>query len=69
LIGFGTYKLLGEEAVTAVKMALHEGYTHIDTASYYKNEESIRKAIEESGIARSKLYITSKVDDWEQGSQ
>ena len=41
--------------------ALEFGYTHIDTASAYENEEDIGQAIEESGVERTKLFLTSKV--------
>jgi 2,5-diketo-D-gluconate reductase A len=36
-IGFGTYQMRGEECQRAVKLALVAGYTHIDTASIYRN--------------------------------
>lgn len=61
-VGFGTWQTPdGETAVKAVTAALEAGYTHIDTAEGYENEGSIGKAIAESGIARDKLFITSKL--------
>jgi diketogulonate reductase-like aldo/keto reductase len=62
LIGLGTYLLLGEVGVKAIKNAFNCGYTHLDTASLYKNEDVIRRSIEELGVSRDKLYITSKID-------
>ncbi|MEK6189769.1 MAG: aldo/keto reductase, partial [Carnobacterium alterfunditum] len=44
-IGFGTWQIPNEEAYAAVTMALKNGYTHIDTALAYKNEENVGKAI------------------------
>ena len=43
------------------------GYTHIDTASHYQNEEMIWKAVRYSGIPREKVWITTKIwrDDYE----
>lgn len=69
IIGYGTYELHGQDCVEGTKTALKCGYTHIDTASYYNNEEQIRKAIEESGVAREKIYITSKIYPSQQGAK
>ncbi|MBF0714317.1 aldo/keto reductase [Gemella sp. GH3] len=45
-IGFGTYKLVDEEqTINAINFALENDYKLIDTASYYKNEHIIGKAI------------------------
>ncbi|MDP4550607.1 aldo/keto reductase [Alkalihalobacillus macyae] len=67
-LGFGVFKLGdGEETTNAVKIALETGYRGIDTASYYRNEESVGRAIKESGVEREDLFITSKVWNDEQG--
>ncbi|MDQ0483605.1 aldo/keto reductase [Guptibacillus hwajinpoensis] len=67
-LGFGVFKLEdGEETTNAVKIALETGYRGIDTASYYGNEESVGRAIKESGVEREDLFITSKVWNDEQG--
>ncbi len=67
-IGFGTYKIPdGEDAYNSVKAALACGYRHIDTASLYGNEESVGRAIRDSGIAREDIWVTSKVWDDDQG--
>ena len=61
-VGFGTWQTPdGETAVEAVKTALEAGYRHIDTAAIYRNETSVGQAIEESGIDRSEIFVTSKV--------
>lgn len=60
-IGFGTSLIEGEECVLNIKQALQAGYRHIDTASVYKNEKYIGKAIKESNIPREEIFITSKV--------
>ena len=60
-IGFGTSLIVGDECVNNIKQAIEVGYTHIDTASAYNNEEFIGKAIKESNISRENLFITSKV--------
>ncbi len=61
-IGFGTWQIPnGEAATTIVKEAIACGYRHIDTASAYENEESVGKAVRESGVPREQLFITSKL--------
>ena len=67
-VGFGTYLTPdGEIAVNAIKEALNAGYRHIDTAAVYKNEESVGKAIKESGIDRKEIFVTSKLWNSDQG--
>ncbi|MGM9885776.1 MAG: aldo/keto reductase [Lactococcus sp.] len=63
-VGFGTWQSKdGEEAYQAIKTALEVGYRHIDTAAVYGNEASVGRAIKDSGIARSDLFVTSKLWD------
>ncbi|MDK6621377.1 aldo/keto reductase, partial [Streptococcus agalactiae] len=60
--GFGTWKAEnGEIAYQAVLEALKAGYRHIDTAAIYKNEESVGRAIQDSGIPREEIFVTSKL--------
>ena len=67
-VGLGVYKMEdGNEVVKAVKSALDLGYRHIDTASFYDNEEGVGQAIQESKIPREDLFITTKVWNDEQG--
>ncbi len=62
-IGFGTWQIPnGEAAYNAVSLALKNGYRHIDTAAAYGNEESVGKAIKDSGIKREEIFITSKLE-------
>ncbi len=60
-LGFGTYKLLGEEAARAVDFALNTGYSHIDTAQVYENEDGVGDGLKQSGVARDKIFLTTKV--------
>ena len=60
-IGIGTYKLDPQTAFTIINEGLKLGYSHIDTAQLYKNEESVGKAIKNSGVDREKIFITTKV--------
>jgi len=59
-IGFGTWQTT-ESVQKTVKTALEVGYRHIDTADIYGNEAEIGEAIEESGIERTDLYLTTKI--------
>lgn len=60
-LGFGTWKLRGEDCVTAVRHALDVGYRHFDTAQIYENEEDVGTALKDSGIPRSEIFLTTKV--------
>lgn len=61
-IGFGTWRIEnGPVAVDATRAAIDAGYRHIDTAAAYGNEESVGRAIKESGVSRGDLFLTSKL--------
>lgn len=67
-LGFGVWQVKdGDEAVNAVTDALEAGYRSIDTAVAYQNEEGVGKAIQQSGISRDELFITTKVWNRDQG--
>ncbi len=69
VLGLGTYKLYDKEAEQVVSKALELGYRHIDTASFYENEEAIGRALKKSDVPREELFITSKCWEDEQGSE
>ncbi len=61
LLGFGVWQVPdGTECAAAVRAALEAGYRHIDTAQAYGNEESVGRALRESGIAREQIFVTTK---------
>lgn len=67
-LGFGVWQVKdGDEAVNAVTDALEAGYRSIDTAAAYQNEEGVGKAIQQSGVSRDDLFITTKVWNNDQG--
>lgn len=69
-VGFGTYQVeQGDAAYHAVLSALQAGYRHIDTAQGYGNEESVGRAIKDSGIPREEIFITSKLSNGIRGYQ
>lgn len=69
LIGFGTNVLKGPSGINDIKTALGIGYRLIDTAQSYGNEEEVGQAVKESGIAREEVFVTTKIDDENQGYQ
>jgi 2,5-diketo-D-gluconate reductase A len=60
LLGFGTWQLKGEDATSATAAALAAGYRHVDTATIYGNEAEVGRAVQESGIGRDDLFVTTK---------
>lgn len=60
-LGLGVYKVPEDQVYDTVSSALELGYRHIDTASFYGNEEGVGKAIRSSGIPREDIFVTSKV--------
>ena len=60
-LGLGTYRMPGGAAQPVVESALALGYRHIDTAAMYENEAAVGAAIAASGVARSELFVTTKV--------
>eukprot|EP00835_Amoeboradix_gromovi_P003832 NODE_269_length_12236_cov_0.516932.p6 type:complete len:321 gc:universal NODE_269_length_12236_cov_0.516932:157-1119(+) len=66
-LGFGTYQLRGLTCSNAVKTAIETGYTLIDTATVYKNEEQVGQALKDLGTPRNNIFITSKLSPYDQG--
>jgi 2,5-diketo-D-gluconate reductase A len=61
MLGLGVWQVAdGPECVNAVRWALEVGYRHIDTAQAYGNEESVGRALRESGVPRGEVFITTK---------
>jgi len=57
----------GEAVETMCKTALGLGYRHLDTADGYQNEEHVGKAIKDSGIPRSEIFVTTKLNNGDHG--
>ena len=61
-VGFGTWQITdAQEAYDATALALASGYRHIDTARVYDNEESVGRAIRDSDIPRTDLFVATKL--------
>src|ERR1700729_2642940 len=61
VLGLGVWQIPdGPECVNAVRWALEAGYRHVDTAQAYGNEESVGRALRDSGLPREEVFITTK---------
>ena len=60
-LGLGTYRLTGEACVRAVGRALSMGYRHVDTAQMYGNEAEVGRGIEDAGVDRGEIFLTTKI--------
>lgn len=62
VLGFGVFQIADQaECERSVIDAIASGYTHIDTAASYQNEEAVGRGIKASGIERGKLFVTTKL--------
>jgi len=63
VLGLGVWQVPnGPASVDSVRWALELGYRHIDTAQAYGNEESVGRALRESGVPRDEVFVTTKFD-------
>jgi 2,5-diketo-D-gluconate reductase A len=62
-LGFGVFQIDPDDTASAVKTALDIGYRHIDTAEMYRNEAGVGQGIRDSGVDRSEVYVTSKLNN------
>jgi 2,5-diketo-D-gluconate reductase A len=62
ILGFGVFQIAdAAECERSVVDAIQVGYSHIDTAASYQNEEAVGRGIKQTGVAREKLFITTKL--------
>jgi diketogulonate reductase-like aldo/keto reductase len=62
ILGFGVFQITDQsECERSVVEAIQTGYSHIDTAASYQNEEAVGRGIKKSGVARDKLFVTTKL--------
>jgi 2,5-diketo-D-gluconate reductase B len=59
--GVGTYRLTGQTVIDSVRNALELGYRAVDTAQIYGNEAEVGQALDESGVPRADLFVTTKI--------
>ena len=61
MVGFGTWRLSGNTAYESARYALEIGYRHLDTATMYRNEAEVGRAVRDSGVDRREVFITTKL--------
>ncbi len=61
LVGFGTWEMTGSRCYRAVRHALEVGYRHVDTATIYRNESDVGRAIRDSELRREDVFVTTKL--------
>ncbi len=61
LLGFGTWQITGAACTDAVRAALDAGYRHLDTATMYRNEAEVGRALAAAGVPREEVFVTTKL--------
>ncbi|SSC24755.1 Aldo/keto reductase [Klenkia terrae] len=61
LLGFGTWQITGTACTDAVRAALDAGYRHLDTATMYRNEAEVGRALADSDVPRREVFVTTKL--------
>lgn len=62
-LGFGVFQIDPAETREATLAAIEVGYRHIDTAQMYRNERGVGEAVRDSGLDRSEVFITTKLNN------
>lgn len=61
-LGLGTWMIEDDKAAQVVRDAAAIGYRHFDTAEGYGNERGVGEGIRTCGVARDKLFVTTKLE-------
>ena len=69
LVGLGTWEMTGARCYRAVRYALDVGYRHIDTATMYRNEGDVGRAVRDSGLGREEVFVTTKLPPGDAGRE
>ncbi|MBT9368678.1 aldo/keto reductase [Rhizobium sp. CSW-27] len=60
-LGFGTFRMPGEDILRVLPKAIELGFRHIDTAQIYGNEAEVGQVIADCGVPRDEIFLTTKV--------
>lgn len=60
-LGFGTWELRGAACREMLPVAVELGYRHIDTARAYDNEAEVGQGLQDAGLPRGELWVTTKL--------
>lgn len=66
-LGFGIWQIPQDETAAAVASAIKTGYRLIDGAFIYGNEAGLGEGLRSSGVAREKIFVTTKIWNRDQG--
>ena len=69
LLGLGTWQMTGARCQAAVRSALEVGYRHLDTATIYRNERDVGRAVRDSGVPREQVFVTTKLPPGDAGKE
>jgi diketogulonate reductase-like aldo/keto reductase len=69
MVGFGTWEMTGAACHRAVLHALAVGYRHLDTATMYRNEREVGRALRDSGLRREDVFVTTKLQPGDAGRE
>ncbi|KAK2011610.1 aldo/keto reductase [Colletotrichum eremochloae] len=61
VLGYGVYQIDQADCTQACLNAISAGYRHIDTAQIYNNEEAVGAALQQSGLPREAIFVTTKI--------
>ncbi|CAG0960592.1 aldehyde reductase [Phycisphaerales bacterium] len=61
ILGLGVYQMNAEECERSVLDAIEAGYRMVDTASAYRNEEAVGKALKRTDVPRDQIFVTTKL--------
>jgi len=69
MVGLGTWQIPNDQVFDVVMNAFEVGYTHIDSAQGYQNEEGVGRAIKASSLPRESIFVTTKLPSHIKGYQ
>ena len=67
LLGFGTWQMTGTTCYDALRAPPDAVHRHLDTATMYRNEAEVGRALRDSGVDRDEVFVTTKLPPREAG--
>jgi len=60
-LGLGVWQIPSDQTEAVVRTALDVGYRAVDTATLYRNEEGVGRAVRAAPVPREALFVTTKL--------
>jgi 2,5-diketo-D-gluconate reductase A len=60
-LGLGVWQIANDETEAVVRAALDVGYRAVDTATLYRTEEGVGRAVRAAPVPREELFVTTKL--------